>query len=50
MVQIKSDGALTIVRRIRKDGRAKGVMTRNNLDEAISRGNNNVVLSKKVKK
>lgn len=44
MVKIKSDGAMTIVRKVRKDGGARGTMHRDNLDEAVTRGHGNVIL------
>lgn len=44
MVKIKSDGAMTIVRKVRKDGGARGTMHRNNLDEAVTRGHGNVIM------
>lgn len=44
MVRVKSDGAYTVVRKVRKDGGARGTMHRDNLDEAVTRGRGNVIL------
>ena len=44
MVKIKSDGAMTIVRKARKDGGARGTMHKDNLDEALNRGSGNVIM------
>lgn len=49
MVRVNSNGALTIVRKTRRDGKARGVMTRNNLSEALARSKNTVVMSKPSK-
>lgn len=49
MVKIKNDGGMTIVRRVRKDGGAKGTLAKDNLEEAIGRGHGNVVMSRKTK-
>lgn len=44
MVRVKSDGAYTVVRKVRKDGGVRGTMHRDNLDEALKRGRGNVIL------
>ncbi|PWM78686.1 MAG: hypothetical protein DBY32_04185 [Phascolarctobacterium sp.] len=44
MVKIKSDGAYTVVRKVRKGGGARGTMHKDNLDEALTRGSGNVIL------
>ena len=44
MVRVKNDGAYTVVRKVRKDGGARGTMHRDNLDEAVTRGHGNVIL------
>lgn len=44
MVRVKSDGAYTVVRKVRKDGDARGTMRKDNLDEALTRGTGNVIL------
>lgn len=43
MVKIKSDGAYTVVRKVRKGGGTRGTMHKDNLDEALTRGNGNVI-------
>ena len=35
---------MTIVRKVRKDGGARGTMHRDNLDEAVTRGHGNVIM------
>lgn len=50
MVKISNkDGALTIARKVRKSGKAAGIMARNNLNEAIKNSKNTIVLSAKNK-
>jgi hypothetical protein len=44
MVRVKSNGAYTVVRKVRKDGAARGTMHRDNLDEAVTRGHGNVIM------
>lgn len=44
MVRIKSDGAYTVVRKVRKGGGTRGTMHRDNLDEALTRGSGNVIM------
>lgn len=44
MVRVKSDGAYTVVRKVRKNGGARGAMHRDNLDEAVTRGHGNVIM------
>lgn len=44
MVRVKSDGAYTVVRKVRKDGNARGTMRKNNLDEALTRGSGNIIM------
>lgn len=50
MVHIKNNGGLTIVRKVRKDGGARGTLVRSNIREAAARGNNNVVAYNKKTK
>lgn len=49
-MKIKNNGALTIVRKVPKNGRAKGILSKNNLAEAVKNGKNNIVvgMNKKV--
>ncbi|MCD7811993.1 MAG: hypothetical protein LUG91_09150 [Ruminococcus sp.] len=48
-MRIKSDGALTVVRKTKKDSTARGTMSKNNLHEAVKKGHNNIVLSQNAK-
>lgn len=48
-MRIKSDGALTIVRKTKKNGNVRGTMSKDNLDEALQKGHNNVIFSRKTK-
>lgn len=48
-MKIKSDGALTVVRKTKKNGTVRGTMSKDNLHEAVKKGYNNIVLSQNVK-
>lgn len=48
-MRIRSDGALTIVRKTKKNGNARGTMSKSNLQEAVQKGHNNVVLNQRTK-
>lgn len=50
MVKVKSDGAYTVVRKVRKDGGARGTMHKDNLDEALTHGSGNVIMMDSGKK
>lgn len=43
-MKIKSDGAMTIVRKTRKGGGARGTLHRDNVVEAVSRGSGNTIM------
>lgn len=43
-MKIKSDGAMTIVRKTRKDGGARGTLHRDNAVEAAMRGSGNTIM------
>ncbi len=42
-MKIKNNGALVHVRKVPKNGDIKGRMFKSNIDEAITRGKNNIV-------
>lgn len=44
MVKIKSDGALTIVRKTRKGGGTRGTLHKDNVAEAVARGSGNTIM------
>lgn len=43
-MRIKSDGAMTVVRKVRKDGGTRGTLHRDNAVEAAMRGSGNTIM------
>lgn len=43
-MKIKSDGALTIVRKNRKGGGTRGTLHKDNVAEAVARGSGNTII------
>lgn len=49
-MKVDSNGAVTIVRKVKKSGRPKGTMRKDNLEQAFNKGRGNVmILSGKTK-
>lgn len=49
MVQIKNSGALTVARKTKKNGNTRGTMSKNNLEEALQKGHNNIIFNQQMK-